>query len=164
MDRHAEAVYRFLVSLGAPPDDAEDALQECFVSAWRSAGAYRGDGAARGWLFTMARNALRRQHRRRTGEPAQMESLEQLGANAGWGSTDDFRPRFEAEDELLWALERLPLEEREAVTLRDLEGLSGEEAAATLGVSVAAMKSRLHRGRLRLMAVLRAEGVHDGRS
>ena len=158
MDRHAASVYRFLVSRQAASDDAEDALQECFVSAWRSAATYRGSDSARGWLFSIARNALRRHHRRKAGEPEEMEPLEKLGERAGWGATSDFSVRFEAEDELEWAMGQLSRCEREAVALRDLEGLTGEEAAEALGLSLAAMKSRLHRGRLRLMGVLRTGG------
>ncbi len=161
MDRYTASVYRFLVSLQATSDDAEDALQECFVSAWRSAATYKGSDSARGWLFSIARNALRRQHRRKVGEPDQMEPLEQLGAKAGWGASPDFSVRFEVKDELTWAMGQLPREEQEAVTLRDLEGLTGGETAEALGLSLAAMKSRLHRGRLRLMGVLRAAEVDD---
>ncbi len=157
MDRHAAAVHRLLLSLGAAPDDAEDALQECFIAAWRSAASYRGAGSARGWLFTIARNALRRQHRRRAGEPAEHDSLDALGAAAGWGSEADYRYRFEVREELAWALGHLPPDEREVVVLRDLEGLSGQETADALELSVAGMKSRLHRGRLRLMGVARRE-------
>ena len=157
MDRHTEPVHRLLRSLGADPQDAEDALQDCFVSAWRNAGTFRGDHTARGWLFSIARNALRRQHRRRVGEPDALESLEALGAGAGWGVASDFRHRFEARDELDWALSRIPEEERRVVELRDLHGFTGEETAEALELSVAAMKSRLHRGRLRLMQLLREE-------
>ena len=161
MDRHVDSVHRFLRSLGASPEDAEDALQDAFVAAWRSAGSFRGAASARSWLFTIARNALRRQHRRRVGEPAATESLEELGARAGWGSGFTFERVLEARDEVEWALRQLPVDEREAVALRDLEGFSGAEAADALGVSVASMKSRLHRGRLRLMSVLRDEGGED---
>jgi RNA polymerase sigma-70 factor, ECF subfamily len=157
MGRHADAVHRLLLSLGAGQDDAEDALQEGFVSAWRSAETFRGDTSVKGWLFAIARNALRRQHRRRAGEPIEMEGLEALGAVAGWGVASDFRHRFEVRDEVEWALSRIPPEERQVVVLRDLEGLSGEEAAEVLELSVAAMKSRLHRGRLRLMGLVRTE-------
>jgi RNA polymerase sigma-70 factor (ECF subfamily) len=59
------------------------------------------------------------------------------------------------------ALGQLDEEEREVVVLRDLEGLSGEETAAALGVSLAAMKSRLHRARLRLVAAVK--GAPHGR-
>jgi RNA polymerase sigma-70 factor, ECF subfamily len=157
MNRHAASVHRFLIALDAGADDTEDALQECFVSAWRSAAMFQGSASARGWLLSIARNALRRQYRRRAGEPEDMESLERLGERAGWGASSDFTVRFEAREELEWALARLSSAEREAVTLRDLHGLSGEEAAEALGLSEAAMKSRLHRGRLRLMALLRGE-------
>ena len=159
MDRHQASVYRFLLALQAGSDDAEDALQECFVSAWRSAASYKGSDSARGWLFSIARNALKRLHRRRAGEPAAMEPLEKLGERAGWGATSDFSARLEAEKELEWALGQLSMEEREVVVLRDLVGLAGDEAAETLGLSLAAMKSQLHRGRLRLMAVLRTGEV-----
>lgn len=156
MDRYTAPVYRFLVSLQSSSDDVEDALQECFVGAWRGAAAYRGTGSVRGWLFAIARNALRRQYRRRVGEPGQLDSLEELGGRAGWGRSDDFSARFDDAEELAWAMEQLSPEEREAVTLRDLEGLTGEETAEALGLSLAAMKSRLHRGRLHLMAILRS--------
>lgn len=161
MDRHADAVHRLLLSVGATPDDAEDALQDCFVAAWRGASTFRGSGAARGWLFTIARNALRRQHRRRAGEPAEYESLDSLGASAGWGSESDFSHRFEVRETLEWALGQLPPDEREVVVLRDLEGFSGQETADALELSLAGMKSRLHRGRLRLMGVARRKVDND---
>lgn len=90
-----------------------------------------------------------------------MDALEALGARAGWGSESDFSRRFEVENELEWALGRIPDEERKVIVLRDIEGFSGPETAEALELSVAAMKSRLHRGRLRLMGVLRGEDA-DG--
>ena len=70
--------------------------------------------------------------------------------------------RFEAAEELRWALARLPEAERDVVVLRDLVGMDGQETADALGLSLAAMKSRLHRGRLRLMSVLRGTEGDDG--
>ena len=75
------------------------------------------------------------------------------------GSQSDFIHRFEVMEELRWAVDQLPEDERQVVVLRDLEGLSGEEAAEVLGLSLAAMKSRLHRGRLHLMGVARREAT-----
>ena len=158
MDRHKESVYRFLVALRTGSDDAEDALQECFVSAWRSAGTYQSSSSARGWLCSIARNALKRQHRRRAGEPIVMDPLEKLGERAGWGVTSDFSARFEAGNELECAMGQRSREKREVVVLRDLEGLTGEEAALALGLSLAAMNSQWHRGRLRLMGLIRTGG------
>ena len=158
MDRHTQAVYRYLLSLEAGADDAEDALQECFVSAWQNAGQFRGEGPARGWLFTIARRALFRLTRKRAGEPKDVDPLDKLSVKAGWGSRVDFRDRFEAKEAVEWGLSKLPFGEREAVVLRDLTGLSGAETADVMGVSIPAMKSTLHRGRLRLMGYLK-EGV-----
>ena len=84
-----------------------------------------------------------------------MDPLEALGAAAGWGGEADFSHRFDVEEELEWALNQIPAEERQVIVLRDLDGLTGEETAEALELSLAAMKSRLHRGRLRLMAVAR---------
>ncbi len=162
MDRHADVVFRFLRSLHANPDDAEDALQESFISAWRSAATYEGRGSARGWLLAIARNCLRRQHRRRSGAPAEFETLEKLGRDAGWGVQSDFTGALETQDLLHWGLAQLPDDERQVLLLRDVHGLTGEEAATMLELSVPAMKSRLHRGRLRLMGILRKEEGCDG--
>ncbi len=157
MNRHASAVHRLLLSLNAQPADAEDALQECFISAWRSAVTFADSGTARGWLFAIARNALRRQHRRRVDDPEDFDSLEVLGERAGWGTRSDFVERLAAHDELEWALARLSMDQQEVIRLRDIAGLSGEETAEALELSLAAMKSRLHRARLELMGILRAE-------
>lgn len=157
--RHADPVYRYLRVHTATEADAEDALQESFLAAWRHADGFRGGPSARAWLLTIARHAAHRIYRRRQGEPAAFEdldSLESLGLRAGWGQPD--RDGADDQDRVRRAFERLAPEDREVLTLRDLDGLSGEETAAVLEVSLAAMKSRLHRARLRLTAVLREMG------
>lgn len=148
---------RLLLATAASRADAEDALQEAFISAWRSARTFAGTGSARAWILTIARNALHRHYRRRVGEPAGHVPLDQLGADAGWGtvaSPDELLERIEDRDLLARALAALPDPDREVLILRDLEGLSGEETATALQISVQAMKSRLHRARLRLAARL----------
>lgn len=163
MDRHAAFVHHMLMSMGASREDSEDAMQECFVSAWSNAAAFRGEGSARSWLASIARNALRRSHRRRIGEPRSFESLETLGEDAGWGSASPLiLERLATRDSLERALDRLSDEEREVVVLRDLLELDGRETADALGLSLAAMKSRLHRGRLKMMASLRTGEVDGG--
>ncbi len=86
-----------------------------------------------------------------------MVPLEELGLQAGWGCppwTNSFVESLERRDTLEKALGRLSADEREILVLRELEGLSGDETAAVLELSLPAMKSRLHRARLRLAAVL----------
>jgi RNA polymerase sigma-70 factor (ECF subfamily) len=88
--------------------------------------------------------------------------LEDLGLQAGWGGSsfsETFLENLARRDTLEKALERLSPEEREVLVLRELEGLSGVETARMMELSLAAMKSRLHRARLRLAAVL-VEGNH----
>lgn len=159
--RHAADVYRFVGSLGVHDADADDVLQDTFLAAWRGAVTYRGDGTARAWLFSVARNAVRHSVRHRVGEPERFapldaaESLEAIAEAAGWGSEADTNARDTAEL-VRMALARLAPADREILVLRDVEGLSGEETAAALSLSLAGMKSRLHRARLRLAALVRA--------
>lgn len=161
--RHQAALFRFLRRLSADGAAAEDALQETFVSVYRHASSYRGDGSARGWIFSIARQKAALGRRRHVGEPAAHESLEALGLEAGWG--EDGRAlldRLADQQAVGRALERLHPEEQEVLLLHDVEGLSGAETATALQLSVPAMKSRLHRARLRLAGLLE-KGGRDGR-
>jgi len=159
--RYAADVHRFVGSLGVHGADAEDVLQDTFLAAWRGAATYRGDGTARAWLFSVARNAVRHSVRRRVGEPERfapleaIDSLEAMAEAAGWGSDAESTARDTAEL-VRTALARLAPTDREILVLRDMEGLSGHETAAALSLSLAGMKSRLHRARLRLAALVRA--------
>lgn len=154
VERHQASVYRLLSAMGASSADADDALQETFVAAWRNAGSFQGAGSARAWILTIARNALRRAHRRRAGEPERFEPLEELGLQAGWGREDPELEALERRDLLGKALGTLSSADREILVLRELEGFAGEEVAEMLGLTVPAMKSRLHRARLRLVAAV----------
>jgi RNA polymerase sigma-70 factor (ECF subfamily) len=159
VDRHQASVLRYLRTLARHDTDAEDALQDAFVAAWRGAGSFRG-GSARSWLLTIARHALHRLHRRRAGEPDVVHSLDELGCLADWGADHSPLDRLAAADDhaaLARALARLPDAERETIVLRDLEELPGDEVAQVTGVTLAAMKSRLHRARLHLAALVREE-------
>ncbi len=155
VERHQAPTFRYLRGLAADVADAEDALQETFLAAWRHATTYRGGPSARGWVFTIARNALRRAHRRHAGEPERFEPLDELGLRAGWGRPDDLLDRLADRELIARALERVPPGRREVLLLRDVEGMTGSEVAEVLGISVPAMKSRLHRARLELVAGLR---------
>ncbi|NIP82682.1 MAG: sigma-70 family RNA polymerase sigma factor [Gemmatimonadetes bacterium] len=160
--RHEGAVLRYVRTRTSDPDRAEDALQETFIAAWRSARTFRGAGSARSWLLTIARNAVRRQYRRPAGEPEAFEPLEGVADGAGWGRDPGaaWTSRLAAADLVEKGFARLSSDDREILVLRDLEGFSTEETAATLDLSVAAAKSRLHRARLRFMESVR--GLDDG--
>jgi len=151
VDRHGAALFRFASRRCGAADDAEDAFQDGLLAAWRGASTYRGEAAVRTWLFQVVLHACRRRSRRRAGEPAShagIEEAEELAA--GDADAEAQVAAGQTAATLERALAALPEESREVLLLRDVEGLSGEEAAGVLGLSLAAMKSRLHRGRLEL--------------
>ena len=156
--RHEGAVLRYVRGLTPDPDRAEDAFQDAFIAAWRSAGTFRGDGSgsARGWILAIARNAVRRQYRRSAGEPERFEPLDRVAVEAGWGDTDvRWTDRLTAGELVDRAFQALSPGDREILVLRDLEGFGNEEVAKLLGLSLPAVKSRVHRARLRFMALVR---------
>jgi RNA polymerase sigma-70 factor (ECF subfamily) len=158
MARHEAAVFRFGRAIAQNDSDAEDALQETFLGAWRGAATFRGDGSARNWLLTIMRNAVHRQHRLRVDEPARMESLSDLGIAAGWGEAENpetIALRRESAGVFTHAVEQLAASDREILLLRDVEGFSGDDVATMLGLTLPAMKTRLHRARLRMAAKVR---------
>lgn len=159
VERHQAAVYRYARTLVGRPEDAEDVLQQTFLAAWRGAAGFRGDASGRTWVLTVARHAAHRYRSRVAPEPADDPSLEELGLRAGWGGPSPERLAMAAEERarVVAALASLAPADREILTLRDLEALSGDETAALLGITVAAMKSRLHRARLALAARLTTE-------
>ncbi len=158
--RHQAAVFRFARAATAGPAAAEDVLQETFLAAWRAAGTFQGRSAVRTWLLTIARNQAWHQREREARLPMDDVPLPELGEAAGWGdeNPEEGVLRSQRRECLVRALEALGPEEREILVLRELEELTGEETAAALGISLAAMKSRLHRARLRLAAALRRGG------
>lgn len=155
MRRYEDAVWRFARLRTDVQQDAEDIMQETFVAAWRHAGSYAGAGSVRGWLLGIARNTAARYYRRHAGEPAHLEPLDQIALDAGWGAVEADTQLSDDRELVATALARLPAEDREVLMLREIEGFSGEETAELLGLSLSAMKSRLHRARLKLVAALR---------
>lgn len=160
VERHQASVFRHVRSLTSTNEDAEDALQEAFLSAYRHASGFRAEASARTWLFTIARNASFRLGRTPVAEPLPEDhrELELLGEAAGWGSSDnpeDLAIKAQDRGRLIKAMERLRTEDREVLILRDIEGLTGEETAQVLGLGLRAMKTRLHRARLRLAEAFR---------
>jgi RNA polymerase sigma-70 factor, ECF subfamily len=139
--RVASVLYRLLDD----PRDVEEATQDVFVQAWRNLRRFRGRARLFTWLYRIAVNeALMRRRRKRYDE---RELDERLAA----ASSD---PEAGLRDVLVRAIAALPFEHRAAVVLRDVEGLSNAEVAETLGISVAAAKSRIHRGRMQIRDAL----------
>ncbi len=155
VERHQGAVYQLLLRLTREDARAEDLTQETFITMLDHLPAWRGEGTVRGWVLSIARSRWLMMLRGERDQPVAEASLEQLGLAAGWGTPmdpEELAARLEQRQVLERALLSLDAESREVLTLRDLEELTGEETAQVLGLSLAAMKSRLHRARLALVA------------
>jgi RNA polymerase sigma-70 factor, ECF subfamily len=164
--RHQAAVFRFIRLLVHDGLDPEEILRETFLAARRTLPRYREDTPVRSWLLALARQILHRRDPAPRRQRPDAAPLRELGEAAGWGRPTDGGERLAERLYDRGFLERtlaaLPPEDREILILRDLEGLSGEEAAAVAGLTEAAARTRLLRARLRLMAKLK-EGIDDGR-
>lgn len=163
--RHQAHVFRLAHLLTRSRDEAEDVLQQTFLAAWRSLRSFRGDASVRTWLLTIARNAALARRQQVAREPIDAVSVDDLGLRAGWGGPSPEAQALSAERSTIFAaaFERLAAEDREILTLRDLEGLPGDETASMLGLTLPAMKSRLHRARLALAVEVREEMRHAAR-
>lgn len=161
VEDHEGAVLRYIRTRTDDPGVAEDALQETFIAAWRHAGSFRGDGAARAWLLTIARHAVHREQRRPAGEPEAFEPLNEA-VRAGWGRDPDeaWTERIAAAQLVERGFAQLSPDDREVLVLRDLEGLGNREVARLVGLSLPAAKSRVHRARLRFIESVR--GIDEG--
>jgi RNA polymerase sigma-70 factor, ECF subfamily len=155
-------IYALLYRLTEDPEEARDLTQETFLQAFRSIAHFRGDADLRTWLYRIAvnqaRNRWRWWRRRRRGVTVSLDATDEAHElPLATRLVDEHAPNPEArtlaherEEILLAAVRTLARPYREAVVLRDVEGLSYEEVAAALDISVGTVKSRLSRGRTEL--------------
>lgn len=156
--RHERRIYRLAIRMSHNPADAEEIAQETFLHAHRSLATFEGGSRFATWLYRIAVNeALMR---RRAAQRRPTDSLDELLRARGDGVVYGRSPPAAAADALLdekslaeavrQALAELDDSQRAALVLRDLEGLSSEEAASVLGLTPATVRQRAHRARLRL--------------
>jgi RNA polymerase sigma factor (sigma-70 family) len=158
---HADRVYRLAYRLSGNRADADDLTQETFVRVFRSLAEYT-PGTFEGWLHRITTNLFLDMVRRR-----QRIRFDALPDDAGdrlasrQAGPEQTYEQMHLDPEIQRALDALPADFRVAVVLCDLEQLSYEEIAATLGVKVGTVRSRIHRGRVLLRQALahRAPGV-----
>ncbi len=155
--KHAGFVYNVAYRMMGNRHDAEEVAQDAFLSAWKARDRFRGDAQPSTWLYRITVNAalmrLRKDKRRK--EMTVPEEAEMDIPATDWAQSPAASAiNAELGDRLKTAITELPPDLRAAVVLRDVEGLSNEEAAETLGISVPALKARLHRGRVALRNAL----------
>ncbi|MER6505643.1 sigma-70 family RNA polymerase sigma factor [Nonomuraea sp. NPDC001636] len=148
-------VRRFAHTLCATPEDAEDAAQEALIVLYRKIGTLRASGALASWMFRIIRNeCIRRARLMLRPAPPTPSSAAVRSAE------EEMFERLEAA-RVAEAIAALPADQRRVLIMRDVQGLSGRMVADALGLSVPAMKSRLHRARATVHGLLSRGALHD---
>jgi len=156
----APAVRRFIFGMCGDWHVAEDVAQEAMLKAWRSRGSFDGRADARTWIFAIARNQWRDFLRRRSGRRETSMSLELTEtAMASPPARAEQAEQAEAVDR---ALETLPPEQREALALRESQGLSFAQIGELLDVPPATAKSRVRYALTKLAEQLKRFGPELG--
>ena len=160
LERHQARIYRFGMKMCRNPEDAQDVLQETLLAMARSVGDFREESSISTWLYSIARGFCVKKRRKSKFAPERLGSLETDVPAEVHRLLDPRRLPDEelADKELQEALEKsidsLDPIYREVLLLRDFEGLTASETAEALGVSLDAVKSRLHRARLAVRSAM----------
>lgn len=163
VNEHQRMVYQLGLHLLGDAEEARDLSQEVFLRVFRTIGRFRGHSTLRTWIYRIvinqARNRQRWWRRRHRSEMVSLdEHLEQFGdvsTPVERTTPDRVFGQRELASQIWQALDHLPFEQRTAVILREIDGLSYEEIAFSLGVAVGTVKSRLTRARGSLRAQLK---------
>ena len=157
VQRYQDRVYR-LVRRIVGDSEAEDALQETFLSAWRALPRYKGDAACSTWIYRIATNAALMRLRKRRPDVVSLDAPLRDAEGAETAASQEIRDWSATPDEELIsdetraamekAIGELPDDWRVAFLLPDVEEMSNADAAAALDLSVPAFKARVHRARL----------------
>jgi RNA polymerase sigma-70 factor (ECF subfamily) len=149
--KHKDAVYRQMIRVCGNHDDAEDALIEALLSAYKSLDSLRDEAAFRGWLAQIGRRVCMRIRRKDALAPVmQFSEMELKGIPepvADALSPDERVARDDLHGCVAKAMDQLPDIYREVYMLREIKGIPAPEVGAKLGLSIPALKSRLHRAR-----------------
>lgn len=153
-------------------EDARDAVQEAFLSAFRSLPRFAGESRLSTWLHRIVINAslMKLRTRRRRPETSLDDLLPRFDEHGEWvdrgdggpPAGDDLLERQEAREAVRRCIPRLPESFRTVLVLRDLEGLDPETTARMLGITSGAVKTRLHRARQALRTLLLREMAEAG--
>jgi len=155
VEAHQRMVFSLAVHLLGDQDEALDLSQEVFLNVFRTIGRFRGQSALRTWIYRIVINQVRNRQRwwrrrHRADQVSLDEHVEHCGefpARPDASYPDRLLSRKELAAQIWGALDRLPFDQRTAVVLREIDGLSYEEIAFSLGVAVGTVKSRLTRAR-----------------
>nr|WP_276206299.1 RNA polymerase sigma factor SigM [Thermoactinospora rubra] len=150
--RHRDRMWAVALRTLGDPDEAADAVQDAFVSAYRKAGSFRGEAAVTTWLHRIVVNACLDRMRRKSVRPVADDEL--IEAAERDTPLPDQTGEREVSLEVSAALKLLPPDQRAALVLVDMMGYSVEDAAQVLDVPSGTVKSRCARGRAKLAPIL----------
>jgi RNA polymerase sigma-70 factor, ECF subfamily len=154
--RHEQAMYRLALRVLDRPEDAEDALQEALVAAWRQLPGFRGDATFASWLYRIVTTRCLNLARSRARRPAR--NLDGDTANSlpsGMPTPEHVATAGSAREALNQALTDLPVDQRICWVLRENDGLGYQEIAAITGTTPDAVRGRIHRARSSLAGRMR---------
>jgi RNA polymerase sigma-70 factor (ECF subfamily) len=163
VSEHQRMVYQLSLNLLGDHNEALDLSQEVFLRVFRTIHSFRGQSALRTWIYRIVVNQARNRQRwwRRRYKSHQVSLDEHLRAHGDFpqrndsDSPDRLLGRKELAEQIRTALDRLPFDQKTAVVLREIDGLSYEEIGYSLGIAVGTVKSRLARARESLRGQLR---------
>jgi RNA polymerase sigma-70 factor (ECF subfamily) len=161
LDRYEDKVFRLAFRFVRNETDAKEILQDTFLSIWRKLDTFKGDAQFSSWVYRVAANAAlmrlraQRRHPEISTEELPVGYLDRLGSlpppGENWAKRpDDELQSQELRDHIQSAVDSLPELYRTVFLIRDVEGLSTEETAEVLGISIPTVKTRLHRARIAL--------------
>ena len=155
VEQNADFVYNVALRMMGNPEDAEDVAQDAFLSAYRAFDRFRGESRASTWLYRITMNAaLMRLRKTKLARSLTQTDLEDAEVVDWRASPDQDSANSELREKLLEGIGQLEPDLRAAIVLRDMQGLSSTEASEALNITVAALKSRLHRARVLLRKYL----------
>ena len=172
VERYGDRVYRLAMRITGSKEDAEEAAQDALWTAARKIGMFKGESAFGSWVYRITANAAYQKLRTRRQKSAEiamddvLPSLDDDGRHFepmdDWTNRVDERAlQGELRQVLQEAIDGLPADYRTALVMHDVEGLSNPDIAETLGISLPAVKSRVHRSRLFVRKRL-SEYLQDG--
>ena len=157
---HLDAAYTLARYLARDEQDAQDIVQEAFLRAIRHYEKYRGENA-RAWLLSIVRNCCATWRMRSGLSQGQMEFDEQVHSDALEDATPElFLIRSDTAQSIQRAVDSLSPQSREVIVLREVQELSYDDIAATLGIPIGTAMSRLSRARKQLQKIL-GEDIRD---